>query len=188
MAPELQDGQRTRRVKTLNSQMRVEGAIHTTGTESLPCIRSFSEETIIRSAFPDAGHRGGSEAILLVEDEAFVRRATAEVLESAGYILVIAGTAAEALEACRRYSAPVDLLLTDVVMPGMNGRELAAEFETLCPDAQVLLMSGYPQQLALRELSACSRKYLAKPFSAGVLLRRVREVLDMKLPKLEARP
>jgi CheY-like chemotaxis protein len=186
MAPELQDGQRSRRVKTLNSQMRVEGAIHNTGTESLPCIGSFSEETIIGSAFPDAGHR--AEAILLVEDEAFVRRVTAEVLGSAGYILLIAETAAEALEACRMYSAPVDLLLTDVVMPGMNGRELAAEFKTLCPHAQVLLMSGYPQQLALRELHACPRKYLAKPFSAGVLLGRVREVLDMKLPKLEARP
>jgi len=49
-------------------------------------------------------------------------------------------------------------------------------------------MSGYPQQLALRELPARPRKYLAKPFSAGVLLQRVREVLDMKLPKLEARP
>ena len=168
--------------------MRAEGAIHTTGTESLPCIGSFSEEMVIGGAFPNAGHRGGAEAILLVEDEAFVRRATAEVLESAGYLLVIAGTAAEALEACRRYSAPLDLLLTDIVMPGMNGRELAAEFETLCPDAQVLLMSGYPQQLASRELPACPRKYLAKPFSAGVLLRRVREVLDMKRPKLEARP
>jgi CheY-like chemotaxis protein len=168
--------------------MRVEGAIHTTGTESPPRIGSFSEETVIGSASPDAGHRGGSEAILLVEDEAFVRRVTAEVLESAGYILVIAGTATEALEACRRYSAPVDLLVTDVVMPGMNGRELAGEFKTLCPHAQVLLMSGYPQQLASLELSACPRKYLAKPFSAGVLLRRVREVLDMKLPKLEARP
>ncbi len=55
-----------------------------------------------------------------MEDEAFVRRTTAEVLESAGYILVIAGTAAEALEACRMYSAPVDLLLTDVVMPGIE--------------------------------------------------------------------
>src|SRR5580700_4654476 len=87
--------------------------------------------TTIGSAFAKASEWSGPETILLVEDEAFVRAATAEVLESAGYRLVIAGSAAEALEAYRTCSLPVDLLLADIVMPGMNGRELATELERL---------------------------------------------------------
>jgi two-component system, cell cycle sensor histidine kinase and response regulator CckA len=114
-----------------------------------------------------------------VEDEAFVRNMTAEVLGSAGYKLVIAGSGAEALEACRMCSEPVDLLLADVVMPGMGGRELAAEFESSCPGARVLLMSGYPEQLALCDLPTNGKGQLAKPFSVEMLLQRVREVLDM---------
>ncbi len=134
-------------------------------------------ETITGAAFAEAAEWAGPETILLVEDEAFVRTATAEVLESAGYRLMIAGSAAEALEAYRRCSWPVDLLLCDIVMPGMNGHELATELETFYPRARVLLMSGYSEQLAWCESSACGRQYLAKPFSIPMLLRRVREVL-----------
>lgn len=173
---------------------RGERAIQKSETESLPCIGSvvaaetmiddtmIGEPTIgeprIGAAFAEAGQRGGPETILLVEDEAFVRRVTAEVLESAGYRLVIATSAAEALEAYPRCSGPVDLLLADVVMPGMSGCELAAEFENLCPRGRVLLMSGHAEQLAWCELSRSGKKYLAKPFSTRMLLRRVREVLD----------
>jgi CheY-like chemotaxis protein len=95
---------------------------------------------MFRVAFADAAQRqrGEPETILLVEDEAFVRKATAEVLESAGYGLLVAGSAAEALEICRQGCRPVDLLLADVVMPGMSGRELALEFKISCPRARVL--------------------------------------------------
>jgi CheY-like chemotaxis protein len=130
------------------------------------------------AAFVEPAPWGRPETILLVEDEGFVRKVTAEVLGSAGYKLVIAGNGAEALDAYRRLSAPVDLLLADVVMPGMNGRDLAAEFETLCPRARVLLMSGYAGQLAWCEVSPYGKTYLAKPFSVSMLLRKVREVLD----------
>jgi len=99
-------------------------------------------------AFAAAAQRSWPETILLVEDEAFVRNATAEVLESAGYRLVIAASAAEALDAYRKCVGRVDLLLADVVMPGMSGSELAAEFERLCPRARVLLMSGRDEQVA----------------------------------------
>jgi CheY-like chemotaxis protein len=118
------------------------------------------------------------DTILLVEDEAFVRRVTAEVLESAGYRLVIARDAGEAL-AYRGRLTPPDLLLADVIMPGMTGRELAVEFTSLCPSTRVLLMSGYAEQLIDCELPSCGREYLAKPFSIYTLLSRVREVLDM---------
>jgi two-component system cell cycle sensor histidine kinase/response regulator CckA len=127
-----------------------------------------------------AGRWGGLETILLVEDEAFVRKVTAQVLESAGYSLVIAASAAEALQAYRGCSERVDLLLADVVMPGMSGRELASEFERTYPSVRVLLMSGYTDQLA-----RCERprrgQCLAKPFSMGMLLLRVREALDTTL-------
>jgi CheY-like chemotaxis protein len=148
----------------LNFDAGIEDAIQNSETANLP-------------AFADA-QWCGPETILLVEDEEFVRKATAEVLESAGYRLVIANSAAEALEAHRRCVRPVDLLLADVVMPGMNGRELAAEFKNLCPHARVLLMSGHAEQIAGCERPPYPRECLAKPFSTRVLLKKVREVLD----------
>jgi CheY-like chemotaxis protein len=139
---------------------------------------STAAETMPGDAFVEADPQGGPETILLVEDEGFVRKVTAEVLESAGYKLVIARSSAEALDAYRQLSKPVDLLLADVVMPGMSGCHLAGEFESLCPRARVLLMSGHAGQLATCQVSAYSNTYLAKPFSARVLLKKVREVLD----------
>jgi len=120
----------------------------------------------------------GIETILLVEDEAFVRQASAEALESAGYRLLIAKSADEALEACRNSVRPVNLLLTDVIMPGMSGPDLAAEFESLCPHARILLMSGHAEHLARCEMSHDRKQCLVKPFSVRTLLRRVREALD----------
>ena len=149
----------------MNSCTGVDGAIQERLTES-------------PVAFAAAAQRSWPETILLVEDEAFVRNATAEVLESAGYRLVIAASAAEALDAYRKCVGRVDLLLADVVMPGMSGSELAAEFERLCPRARVLLMSGRDEQVAGPARSCDGKNYLAKPFSVGALLARVREALD----------
>jgi CheY-like chemotaxis protein len=118
------------------------------------------------------------KTILLVEDEAFVRKATADALESAGYQLLVAGSGHEALNAYRACPHPIDLLLTDVVMPGMSGRQVAAEFEGLCPYIRVLLMSGQAEQLIRSELTQADRKCLRKPFSVHTLLGRVRELLD----------
>ena len=135
-------------------------------------------ETMPGAVFVEAEPWGGSETILLVEDEGFVRNVAAEVLESAGYKLVIARSGAEALDSYRQLSNPADLLLADVVMPGMSGYDLAAEFESLCPRTRVLLMSGHAGQLARCKGSACGMTYLAKPFSVRMLLKRVRKVLD----------
>jgi len=142
----------------------------------------FSEtllhETVFAVASPEAWRRSASETILLVEDQAFVRQAVAEILESAGYQLVVAGSAAEALCVCGATPKPLDLLLADVVMPGISGRELAAQLEGFYPRTRVLLMSGYAEQLARSDSSLYCEEYLAKPFSVGTLLRRVREVLE----------
>jgi CheY-like chemotaxis protein len=168
MAFEVLDGEHSRS-EDLNSYTGGEAVIEEIAAENLMGIGS---------ALTAAGQWGGPETILLVEDEAFIRKGIAEVLESAGYRLVIARSAADAFEAYRGCSWPLDLLLADIVMPGMSGLELATELQSFHPQARVLLMSGYVEQLAWCELSACGKEYLAKPFSIRMLLKKVREVLD----------
>lgn len=136
-----------------------------------------SLEATIGVASPNTCQWGGKETILLVEDEAFVRKAAGEALESAGYRVVVAGSATQAFEVHRKCSL-VDLLLADVILPGMSGHELAREFIVLRPQIRILLMSGYSEQLTARELPSYHEQYMAKPFSIPILLRRVREVLD----------
>lgn len=159
--------------KTAASVAQINREENATGTASVAAAAA-----ITRSPFSEEGQAGGKETILLVEDEEFVRKVTGEVLESAGYRLVSARCAAEALEAQSTCPEPVDLLLADLVLPGKSGHQLAYEFVGLCPRARILLMSGYAEQLALGGLSAHGRECLSKPFSSRTLLRRVREALD----------
>jgi CheY-like chemotaxis protein len=133
-------------------------------------------------AFGETGSQG--KTILLVEPEAFVRKATAEVLQSAGYRVAVARSAIEALADGGGYSQVDLLLLSDVKMSGINGRELAEKFNILRPQAQVLLMRDPEDELASGQLSPYCRTYLGKPFSARVLLRKVSEALDETLPLL----
>jgi len=165
----------------LNSCAGVESVIRGGEPEILPGAVFRATDAVMAAVFAVASLRSLPETILLVEDEAFVRKVTAEVLESAGYRLIIAGSAAEALEACHGFPASPDLLVADIVMPGMSGRQLAAKLETYYPRVRILLMSGYAEQLGRGELSPYGREYLAKPFSISTLLTRVREVLDEPL-------
>ncbi len=165
---------RDRKVEETLLQMRSEAILPGIS----PVLGAEAEAIIVMSGTFEAGQAGGAETILLVEDEAFVRMATGEVLESAGYRMLIARTAADALNAQEKCSQGVDLLLADIVLPGRSGYELANEFRGLCPRARILLMSGYAEQLVGCELSACGGAHLAKPFSALTLLRRVRQALD----------
>jgi CheY-like chemotaxis protein len=165
--------------ENLNSRDEFAAPRHEQETENPPDIAApVSLEAMIESVSTDPCQCRGKETILLAEDEAFVRQATCEALESAGYKVVIAGSATQALAAHRRCPERVDLLITDLIMPGISGHELANELLVQCPHLRVLLMSGYAEQLALCQLSSCGKKYLAKPFSIPTLLRRVREVLD----------
>jgi two-component system cell cycle sensor histidine kinase/response regulator CckA len=118
----------------------------------------------------------GAETILLVEDEAFVREVTGEVLRSAGYRVLTARDAVEAVRAWEAHRGATDLLLADVMLPGENGRALAGRLKRESPGLKVLLISGYAEQMGRRE--AGMEECLAKPFSVGVLLRRVRQALD----------
>ena len=122
----------------------------------------------------------GDETILVVEDEPAVRSLTIRVLEAAGYRVIAAGNGAETLQLLERFTQPIDLMLTDVVMPGMNGRELASRVARLRPEIKTLYMTGYTADALLRRgvLDATSR-VVTKPFTTQELRRHVREVLDM---------
>jgi CheY-like chemotaxis protein len=119
---------------------------------------------------------GGAETILFVEDEAFVRNVTCEVLQSAGYQVLPAKNAAEAMHLYEQNAGEVDLLLSDVVLPGETGWALACKLRRENPVLAILLITGYAEQMGLRE--ARPEEFLAKPFSTETLLRRVRQLLD----------
>jgi CheY-like chemotaxis protein len=129
---------------------------------------------------PSAEH--GHETILLVEDEPDVRRLAARALTQHGYVVLEANGGVEALEIARRYRGPVNLLVTDVVMPGLNGKEVLSRLIETRPDARALFMSGYPADIiANRGLLDSNIAFLQKPFTPSVLLQRVRATLDGQL-------
>lgn len=140
-----------------------------------PAAKTMAAQATL-GVFAEVARLVARQTILLVEDEAFVRNAAAEVLESAGYNVLIAASAAEARESYRSLPT-VDLLLTDVVLPGVTGRELAGEFNSLWPFARILLMSGYVDELASGPPTPYCKTHLSKPFSTTSLLMKVREAL-----------
>jgi len=127
---------------------------------------------------PEADIPKGWETILLVEDEGFVREVTSEVLESAGYTVLKASNATEALQAFGEFQGEVHLLLTDVIMPGKSGRELAQELRATQPGLKTIFMSGYSDHQVLRQDARAW--YVAKPFSVESLARTIRRVLEGK--------
>jgi CheY-like chemotaxis protein len=122
----------------------------------------------------------GTETILLVEDEAGVRHYVRDVLEACGYRVLDAVTGADALEIAKRYKGAIDLLITDLVLPGMNGAELIRECRVVRPGIATMRMSGYPERAGAQ--MGDDVPHLQKPFSREALLRRVREVLDRPGP------
>jgi PAS domain S-box-containing protein len=128
-----------------------------------------------------APHLRGDETVLLVEDEEMVRELASRVLNGHGYLVLEAESGAEALEMCRRHEGPVDVLVTDVVMPGMNGSELASRIANIVPDAAVLFISGYTGgALVEHGVLQDGTNFLQKPFSPHRFMRTVREVLDAR--------
>jgi DNA-binding response OmpR family regulator len=120
--------------------------------------------------------------ILLVEDETFLREVTCEILESAGYRVLKTRNAAEAMSAFGEYKTIVRLLLTDVVLPGQNGRDLANDLRAICPNLRIIFISGYPENVVTRYgIQEDGMFYLPKPFSLQSLTRKVRQVLEPKV-------
>jgi PAS domain S-box-containing protein len=121
----------------------------------------------------------GSETILLVEDEVMLRNSIKRGLETCGYKVLDAANGTEALQKARRFSDPIHLLITDVVMPGLNGRQVADSLPSCHPETKVLYMSGYTDDAILRNgLIQEKIAFLQKPFTPKALAIKVREILD----------
>ena len=117
-----------------------------------------------------------NKALLVVEDDPRVREVTSQVLSLAGYSVLKAATANAALTTFRRYGKKLQLVITDLVLPGKDGRALAAEMKAVRPELKILLTSGYPET-ALNTSAIEGIEYLSKPFSADSLLNKVHQVL-----------
>jgi two-component system, cell cycle sensor histidine kinase and response regulator CckA len=123
---------------------------------------------------------GGHETILLVEDEASVRAYARRVLQLGGYTVLEAGNGLEALQKVTAHAGQIDLLLTDVVMPGFSGRELAERLAKIYPAMKVLFVSGYTNDAVVRHgIQQAEMQFLEKPFDLDALKQKVREVLDL---------
>jgi nitrogen-specific signal transduction histidine kinase/ActR/RegA family two-component response regulator len=122
---------------------------------------------------------GGTETILLVEDEEAVRTMVSRILQNKGYTVLEARQGVEAIEICERYHDSIHLMVTDVIMPQMSGRELAERLAPLLPDMKVLYMSGYPDNTIVQHgVLEAGTAFLQKPFTLNALELKVREVLD----------
>jgi PAS domain S-box-containing protein len=127
--------------------------------------------------------RGGSETILLLEDDATLRSLVHEILEQAGYTVLSAAGPEDALAAVSLHSGPIELLISDVIMPGGSGPEFAAQLLALRPRAQVLYMSGYTDEgIARHGVLEAGVRLLQKPFASEALLRAVRAALEASPP------
>jgi two-component system, cell cycle sensor histidine kinase and response regulator CckA len=142
----------------------------------------FPVAVAVRSA-PTAAVEGptpaGSETILLAEDEAVVRDLVCEILEQAGYTVLAAADGREALRLSKEHKGEIDLMVTDVVMPGLSGRDVAERLWLSRPDTKVLYISGYTD-VAVFDPGVLDpgSAFLQKPFSSADLAQKVREVLD----------
>ena len=122
---------------------------------------------------------GGNETILLVEDEPTILEMTEMMLKELGYHVLIGPTPGKARELAGKHGGGIDLLITDVVMPEMNGRDLANEIVSLCPGIRVLFMSGYMSDVIVRHgVLDQGVNYIQKPFALKDLALKVREVLN----------
>jgi nitrogen-specific signal transduction histidine kinase len=135
-------------------------------------------ESVASGIRPSGLSRRGTETVLLVEDEPAVRTLAKAILERHGYTVLVAESGAAALDVVGRDPRPIHALLTDLVMPGMNGRDLASRVAALRPSIKVVIMSGYAADGAKNPAVDGASGFLSKPFSERVLTAKLREVLD----------
>jgi PAS domain S-box-containing protein len=144
-----------------------------------PELRSQDAAQVLESTTEEI--QAGSETILLVEDEEVVRGLTTNILEGAGYQVIAASGGAEAAKLYADRNEPIDLLLTDVVMPQTSGKVVAEQITKMQPGLRVLFMSGYTDEAIVHHgVLDANVEFIQKPFTPAALSRKVREVLDKK--------
>jgi CheY-like chemotaxis protein len=122
--------------------------------------------------------RRGKETLLLVEDETAVRESVRRLLEGHGYTVIEAQNGLDALQLFDSNPRGIDLVLTDITMPGMGGYELVEQLRTRHPELRVVFMSGYSERAITDETTPAQTGYVEKPFSMDTLMQRLREVLE----------
>lgn len=138
-------------------------------------------EAVLPQASPGRRSRRGSEVILLVEDEDNIREPAIEILESKGYQVLAAPDAGQALATAEGHAGPIHILVTDVVMPGLSGNQLAQRLLRRRPELQVLYISGYPEDsISHHGVLDAGQHFLQKPFPPGQFLEKIRELLDAR--------
>lgn len=138
-------------------------------------------EAATKKNIPAKADLNGNESILVVEDQAEVRALAVMALQRYGYTVYEAPSGAEALSFCGQFNGTIHLLLTDVVMPGMNGHELARQVVQLHPETKVLYMSGYTESTVSQHGVLCGEnRYLQKPFTPELLAEKLRQVLGLE--------
>jgi CheY-like chemotaxis protein len=143
----------------------------------LPELQSDESPHVVESTVDEI--QSGSETILLVEDEEVVRGLTANILEGAGYQVIAASGGAEAVKLYADRNEPIDLLLTDVVMPQTSGKVVADRLTQMQPGLKVLFMSGYTDEAIVHHgVLDANVEFIQKPFTPAALSRKIREVLD----------
>jgi CheY-like chemotaxis protein len=173
-------------VKQSGGFLSVESSVGNGATFQIYLPRVMEKVTAVETEDKTRPVPRGSETILVVEDEAAVRELACEFLRVKGYVVLEAKNGFEALEVAVRHTGTIHLILSDMVMPKMNGSELAAKMKAVRPEAKVLLMSGYYEYSeTVRVITASTIPMLQKPFSPASLVEKVREVL---LGAAEERP
>lgn len=144
----------------------------------LPSVDSPAEE--FKASIVDSQAHAGTETVLLVEDEEMVRNMTREILQESGYQVLEATHGQEALVVAKRHDGPIHLMLSDVVMPQMSGRELAEQLLPVRREMKVLYMSGYTDDAIVHHgVLDEGMAFIEKPFTSDNLTRKLREVLDV---------
>ncbi len=167
-------------VQAAGGQVRLQTKPHA-GTTLRAYLPFAPGEPAIQRVSPDGGTNafGGDESVLLVEDDDAVRRVTSRMLESLGFRVISAAGPRQALDFARDHIGNIDVLLSDVVMPGINGREMAEAVRKLRPAMRVVFVSGYTDDVALlQQLREQSLHFLQKPFTAQALGKIIRAAID----------
>jgi PAS domain S-box-containing protein len=155
-----------------------EGGLGTVFKIYLPCVLDGAKRTEV-PAKPAIAMPGGTETLLLVEDESALRKATAEFLNLRGYTILEANDGEEALSVAKNFARDIHLAVTDVVMPRLSGGQLAKEFGAIRPGIKILFVSGYAGQTILdHQVVDVENNFLQKPYTLRQLSNKVRDVLD----------